>query len=552
MGALAQIEKPARLFGSVRHARLFVATLLAAILLGCKPGGGCSGEYCGTLVIAAPGEPDILLPPLTQAAIGRDVGDQLFLKLADVGMSVNTVEDADFTPQLAQRWEWQDPLTLTFHLDPRARWHDGERVTASDVAFTFESYTDSSLHSRIRPLLREIASVRAHDSLTVVFQFRSHYAEMFYDAVYHMRILPAHVLRLVPRSGWHDAPFGRQPVGSGPYRFVSWKAGESVELAADSTFFLGRPHLRRLIWRFTPNLQVAVTQVIAGEADAIEVLGPPDNIQRARGSAGLTTYAYPGAVYGYVAFNLRANGDSTVPHPVFGNRLTRQAIVMALDRKAMLTNVWGDLAEVPPGPVPRMWWIWDEAPPAVPYDSAQAARLLSRGAVSFRLLVPTTSGLRRQYARLIQEQLRKVRVDVQIDEVDMSVMQERSGTGHFDAVIQAWTTGPSPVAGTLQSWTRQGFGGTNLGRYDNPKVDRLIQTASQAGNRADAARAWRRALELLSADAPAAFLYAPDNVAAINRRVQDVAIRPDSWLALVRTWRIPAQQLTDRDRADAR
>lgn len=534
------------------HSRLFVASLLAALLAGCKPGGGCGGEYCGTLVIAAPGEPDILLPPLTQLAVGRDVGDQLFLKLADVGMSVNTVGDADFTPQLAQRWEWEDPLTLTFYLDPRARWHDGERVTASDVAFTFESYTDSILNSPIRPLLREIASVRARDSLTAVFQFRRHYAEMFYDAVYQMRILPAHLLRSLPRSGWQAAPFGRQPVGTGPYRFVSWKAGESVELAADSTFFLGRPHLRRLIWRFTPNLQVAVSQVIAGEADAIEVLGPPDNVKRAQGSAELTAYPYRGAVYGYLGFNLRANGDSTRPHPVFANRLTRQAIVMALDRKAMLTNVWGDLAELPPGPVPRMWWIWDEAPPAVPYDSAQAARVLARGAVSFRLLVPTTSALRRQYARLIQEQLRKFRIDVQIDEVDISVMQERATSGRFDAVIQAWTTGPSPVAGTLQNWTRAGFGGTNLGRYDNPQVDRLIQTASQAGNRADAARAWRGALELLNADAPGAFLYAPDNVAAINKRVRDVTIRPDSWLALVRTWRIPAQQLNDRDRANPR
>src|SRR5439155_626799 len=162
------------------------------------------GHYCGVLVIAAPGEPDILLPPITLLAIGRDVTDQLFLKLADVGMSSNTVGDDDFVPQLAARWDWTDTVTLTFHLDPRARWKDGE----------------------------------------------------------------------------------------------------SLELAADSMFFLGRPHLRRLIWRFTPNLDVAVTQLIAGQADAIEVLGPPDNVKRVHDASALATYPYHGTAYGFLAFNL--------------------------------------------------------------------------------------------------------------------------------------------------------------------------------------------------------------------------------------------------------
>ncbi|TMC67199.1 MAG: hypothetical protein E6J18_16555 [Chloroflexi bacterium] len=240
------------------------AALLVGSLIGCTARGGCSGDYCGTLVIAAAGEPDILLPPIIQLATARDVSDQLFLKLADVGMSANTIGDDDFVPQLAARWDWTDSVTLTFHLDPRAKWQDGVPVTAADVAFTFDIYSDSTVDSPARSALREIIAVTAPDSLTAVFRFRRPYAEMFYDAVYHMRVLPAHLLRAVPRTAWQAAPFGRQPIGDGPYQFVSWKAGESLELAADSTFFLGRPHLRRLIWRFTPNLDVAVTQLIAG------------------------------------------------------------------------------------------------------------------------------------------------------------------------------------------------------------------------------------------------------------------------------------------------
>src|SRR5881398_3277274 len=276
--------------------RLTAAAALAGLLLvgACGRKGGCAGDYCGTLVIATAGEPDILLPPVSEFSSTREVTEQLFLKLADLGPSGNTIGDEDFQPLLAERWEWDTPTTLVFHLDPRARWQDGRAVTAADVAFTYDIYTDSLVRSPFRPSLRQIAAVTTRDSLTVVFRFRQRFPEMFYAAVYHMRILPSHLLREVPRSQWRSAAFGRAPVGDGPYRFVVWKAGESVELTADSTFFLGRPHIRRLIWRFTPNLQVAVTQVIAGDADTVEVLGPPDNVKRAQVAANLALYPYRG------------------------------------------------------------------------------------------------------------------------------------------------------------------------------------------------------------------------------------------------------------------
>src|SRR6266566_3895782 len=195
--------------------------------------------------------------------------------IALVGVALATCARApgctgeDFTPLLAERWEWDRPLTLVFHLDPRARWQDGQRVTAADVVFTYDSYNDPRVNSPYRTALRWISAVTSRDSLTAVFRFRRRYPEIFYDAVYQMRILPGHLLRNIPRDQWQSTPFGRAPVGDGPYRFAAWKAGERLELVADSTCFLGRPHIRRLIWRFTPDLQVAVTQMVAGEADAV-------------------------------------------------------------------------------------------------------------------------------------------------------------------------------------------------------------------------------------------------------------------------------------------
>jgi peptide/nickel transport system substrate-binding protein len=159
--------------------------------------------------------------------------------------------------------------------------------------------------------------------------------------------------------------------------------------------------------------------------------------------------------------------------------------------------------------------------------------------------------VRRQYARLLQEQYRTMGVDVQLDEVDLSLFAERARTGRFDALLAAWSTDPTPTSGIPEVWTRAGFGGFNYGRYDNPAFEQLVDRAvAAAANRADAKRTWRAAIEVLNQDAPAVFLYAPGNVAAVDRRVTGVTIRPDSWLALLYTWRIPADRLTDRDRVE--
>ena len=550
--------------------RRLVVVVAALGLVGaataCQRSAGCTGAYCGTLVFAAVGEPDILLPPSTQQVAARDIEEQLFLKLADIGLTTNTIGDEDFQPLLAERWEWDGPLTLVFHLDARARWQDGQPVTASDVAFTFDAYTDSAVASPYRANLRRVASVKARDPQTAVFRFRERYPEMFYDAVYHMRVLPAHLLRGVPRDQWKTAPFGRQPVGDGPYRFVAWRAGQTIELVADSTFFLGRPAIRRLIWRFNPDLQVATTQVVADQADGREALYTPENIARVRAAPQVTLYPYRGNAYGYLGFNLAANGDTTQPHPIFGDREVRRALTMAVDRSRLIKSVFGDFAKVPPGPMSQLWWIWDPEVRQLPYDTVQARRLLAaRGwrdsdgdgirdrageRLAFHILVPSTSQTRKQYAQLLQEQFRAVGAQVEIDEVEQSVQSERAAAGKFDAILQAWNNDPSPSSGVPQVWSHAGFRGSNFLRYDSPVFDTLVSRATRAATPKQARPLWRAAVETINADAPAIFLFAPDNVAVFHNRVVDVRLRPDSWAALLRTWRIPPDRLIDRDRVE--
>jgi len=292
----------------------------------------------------------------------------------------------------------------------------------------------------------------------------------------------------------------------------------------------------------------------------------PDNIERAKAAPQLTIYPYRGATYGYLGFNLAANGDTTQPHPIFGDRDVRRALTMAVDRASLLKSMFGDYAKVPPGPVSQVWWIWDPELRQLPYDTTRAKWTLSSHGwrdsdhdgvrdrdgqpLAFHLLVSSVSTIRKRYARLIQEQLRQVGVQMEIDEVDNSVVTERIAAGKFDAVMLAWQTDPTPSSGVPQVWTRGGIGRSNYLRYDNPAFDALVDRATSAATREQARVAWRGAIETVNADAPAIFLFATDNVAAFHSRVADVRIRPDSWAALLRTWRIPPDRLIDRDRVE--
>lgn len=530
------------------------------LAIACSSRGSCKGDYCGTIVFVTANNPKTLLPTELDNTAGRDIDEQLFLRLADLGMATNTVGDSGFVPRLATRWEWDDPKTLVFHLDPRARWHDGVPVTANDVAFTFDAYRDPVINSSARNSLTKIASVTVRDSVTAVFRFKEQYPTAFYDAVYQMWIIPQHLLAQVPRTDWLTASFGQHPIGDGPYKFVGMTPGQTIELVADSTFFEGRPHIRRLVWKIVANLPAAVSDIVTGQADALDFLGSPANIEQVKKTPGMSVIPYPGSNYMYVELNTRANGDSSQPHPILGDREVRRALTMALDRQSMAANVVGSYGKVPPGPIPQWWPIWDSVR-TLPFDSAGAARILSAHGwrpgpdgirvkdsvpLSIEVIFTATSGARQAFARLMQAQWKAVGVDLKIQPLDQNLVADRIASGKFDAVIQVFNSDPTPASGIPQHWTHGAP--NNYSHWSNDEFDRLVNQATLAGTLKQSRAYWRAALNIINADAPGIWLAAPDNVAAVSSRITDVKLRPDSYWALVWTWRIPADRLIDRDR----
>ena len=516
--------------------------------------GACSSDkrVGGTIVLSSAADADILFPPLTLSVQGKEVVDQVFDNLADIGPSLNTVGDAGFRPRLADRWQWSaDSLSVAFHINPRARWHDGVPVGAEDVRYTFRLVKDTSLASPLASNLDNVDSVSVPDSLTAVVWFHRRAQDAFFKAASPVAILPAHLLRQTASTAFQESGFARAPVGSGRFRFAAWDRGSRIVLKADSANYRGRPNADQVIWLVAPDYQTASLRFLGGTADFLDVV-KPELIPQVK-AKGADIIISPGSLdYGYTAFNLR-NATNTGPHPIFGDRETRRALVMAIDRSSIVRNVFDTLGLVAHGPATRIMATSDTTI-GIPHDPGQAARTLdslgwkragdgmrSRGKtpLAFALMVPGSSPIRMKIAVLLQEQWRKAGANVRIEVLELNTFGARMEERKFESLLNAWHIDPTPSS-VREEWASSEIkkGGYNATSYRNPAFDAVIDRAVNEMNPSRSVQLYRRAYRVLTDDAPAMWIYELRNVQGASKRIRPVGIRPDAWWADLAEWSV--------------
>ena len=314
-------------------------------------------------------------------------------------------------------------------------------VTARDVRFTWQLYDDTAVGSLVRPLIQSIDSVTFLDSLTAVFWFSHRAPEQFFDATFQMRIVPEHVLGSIPRAQIKSAPFRRDPVGSGPFKFVRWDDRQAIVLEANRDYHLGRPHLDRVIWSIAPDPQAAVLRVLSGDADFYEYLLPTD-IAAVAARPELKLLAYPTLSYTSLIWNERDPKKPGAPNALFADRDLRRALTLAVDRASLVKSVYDSFAVTGHGPVTAHVATYDSTIAMLPYAPDSAKRLLDAlgwrvtgpggsrmkngKPLAFTILVPSSSVPRRKLAVLIQDELKQIGVTVEIDQADFPTVHHLS------------------------------------------------------------------------------------------------------------------------------
>jgi peptide/nickel transport system substrate-binding protein len=552
-----------------RSAKPLACAAIVATLCACgdrgnpKPSDGVGG----TVVIAATADPDALFPPLASNVPARQVTELIYDYLAVIGPQLNIVGDDGFKPALADSWQWSpDSLAIAFHINPRARWHDGVPVRAGDVRYTHALYTSPALGNPMGDGLKNVDSVTVKDSLTSVFWFHSRTPDQFYDATSLMLILPEHVFSTASSDSLRERAGRMDPVGSGRFRFVRWTQGSSLEIAADTANYRGRPSLDRMIWSISPDYLGALTKLKGGEADVFDVLHA-DNVDEVARNPKLRVVTLPGMDYAFLQFNLRDPNDRRRPHPLFANRELRRALTMAIDRASMVKSVFGTLGKVAVGPTISTLPTTSSALVQIPYDAARAASILdslgwkARGSdgirvrngreLVFTMIVPTSSSARNKMAVMIQSQLLRLGVRAEIETMEFQAFATRESARNFDAALGAWNVTADP-SGIREDWTTEAArrkDGRNYGSYEDPVFDAELDSASASRDWNTLFAHYTRAYQTIIDDAPAVWLYEPKTVIGLHRRIVTQGMIPGAWWAGGADWSIPSAARIARDRA---
>lgn len=509
------------------------------------------GPVGGTIVVSASADADVLLPPLTITVLGKQVVDQIFDNLADAGPALNTVGDAGFTPRLSDGWSWaSDSMAVSFHINPRARWHDGVPVRADDVRYTVQLVKDTSLASPLASNLDNVDSVSVVDSLAARVWFHQRTPDAFFK-IATLAILPSHLLKGTAPAALRESTLARAPVGSGRFRFGAWDRSARIVLVADTANYRGRPNVDRVIWLVSADYGAAALRFLGGNADFLDVV-KPELVSQVKAKGG-DLLVSPGSLdYGYVAFNLR-NAANSGPHPIFGDRGTRRALAMAVDRETLVRSVFDTLGLVAHGPATRILATSDTTL-GIPYDPERAGRILDslgwrRGsdgmrnragkALAFSLIVPSSSAVRQKVAVVLQEQWRKAGVAVRIEPIEINTFGARMDARKFESLLNGWHIDPTPSS-VREEWASSEIrnGGYNATSYRNPAFDAIIDSAVKEMDPARSAALYRRGYRILVEDAPAIWLYELRNAQAVSKRIHPVGIRPDAWWANLADWTV--------------
>jgi peptide/nickel transport system substrate-binding protein len=535
---------------------------LALLVIGILAAAGCNGSDVvdktgrgNTVVISSASSPENLFPPSHTGSQAAAVADLIFEKLVDIGPELQTLGDKGRVPRLAERWEWSaDSMSVVFHLNPRAKWHDGAPVRAGDVRFALAVFGDKKLaSSRGQEILAVVDSISVQDSLTFTAWFRTRTPERFHLFTYNLKPLPEHILGKMRPDSILTSSFAQQPVGNGPFKMARFDHGQQLELAANDSFFLGRPSVDRVIWTFVTTNNVAVQRVMTGEADFIERVSFAE-IREAAANADLKTVPAASAQYGYILFN-QYDRESNRPHPIFSDRGVRRALTMAIDRRALVANVFDSLGKVALGPFIRSQWSADTTLNQIPFDREGAKKTLdSLGwrvgsdsirekngrKLAFSLLTPESSLPRVQSATILQEQWRQIGVKLNVEVTTAPVWQQQTLSRQFEASYMQLGPDPSPTS-VRQSWTSAGAvagSGLNAGRYANATVDKAFATVMTQANLDSARAQYRLAYQTLLDEAAALWIYEVRVYALANTRLDTGTLRPDAWWTSIPSWRV--------------
>ena len=469
--------------------------LTIATLLGSAAAQDPEPVYGGTVTVAITADPPGWDPTVsTSQEIPRVMYHNVYEGL------VRFDATGAIVPALAESWETsEDGLTWTFHLREGVKFHDGTDLTVDDVIAKFERAMDPESGHTNPGYYAAIASVEAPDARTVVFRLSQPSRGLLYNLARPDSIVYPAAKADTQRS---------QPIGTGPFRFVSYTEGSEVVLERFDDYYLeGVQYLDRAVFRIIgdPNTRFAALQ--AGDIDLIGVALQPEQYLQLAGNPELKGSEGTATTEITVAMN-----NSRAP---FDDPRVRQAITMAIDKRQIVEGAMFGLGTIIGSHMSPAEPYYVDLSDTYPYDPERARELLAEAGyadgLTFSFELPEPYNIERRSGEVIAQQLRAVGITAELSVVEWGTWIQRILLGgDYDMTI----IGHSEPR-DINVYANPGY----YYHYDNPRVRELLEEAEAATSAEAETAAYQEIATIIANDAVNVWLFSPPYLVAARADV---------------------------------
>jgi len=450
------------------------------------------------------------------------------------------------TGDLAESWEISsDNLTWTFHLRPGITWHDGEPFTANDIKFTIElcynpantmtpCYYVAAVNTAVgveefkSGKATEVTGVKVVDDNTIAFTFTAPSPD-FPIGISELFIMPQHKLKDIPPAEMKTAEYWKtSQIGTGPFKWDKWTAGQSTELVAFDNYWRGRPKLDRIIRRHFEDLAAALLAFDAGEIQMTYITA--DEVARERENADAFVLPGNSGVDNGMQFNATL-------FPEFGIKEVRQALMYAIDRKAIIDNVYGGAASQ----VPCLYGLpnLNAGVEAYPYDPGKAIELVTDAGVDLSKLPeltfdsyytdPLSLNVMTAIAQNLKDNLGLTLKPLQVTD---SAAWQKLYYADSKSEVSFWgaANGPTGDRGFnyFHSSSAYPVGGNGVaGRfYSNPTVDKLLEEGRTEFDKATSDKIYQQVCQITKDELPNLYLWQTVRFHVVSKKVHNIILIP--------------------------
>ena len=427
-------------------------------------------------------------------------------------------ENMKIQPDLAKSWSIsKDGLIYSFELRNDVLWHDGAKFGAKDVEFTLKAANDDKLNSPIKANFEMIKDIKVLDDTHIIITLAKPFPP-FLDAL-SVGILPAHLLQ---NENLNITKFNQKPIGTGAFKFKSWKKGQYLTLEANENYHLGKVQSPKLILKHISDPNISAVELKNGSVD-VALVGF-EMVQSFKDNPKFSVLIEKSADYRALMYNFN--------NPIFKDKAVRNALDCAVDRQMIVQKLLHSLGSVAYHPLQNSW-----ANPKnyakTNYDPKKAEQILiqagwqknakgvfeKNGAeLKFDMFAMSNDPLRVALVKLLSSEFAKIGVKAQI-------FAKPAGSFDYskvDSFLVGWGSPYDPDLHTYRVFESSQDKVWNFGHYSNKKVDEALQKARNTLDEKQRKAHYAEFINALQDDTPFLFLAYLDFALVYNKTIKGI------------------------------